>query len=563
MLTAPFFTPAFPPEQWTLPSVLEHRAREIGEQPFLRWEDSSEFLSFREVNRRANRLAHGLARLGIGRRDAVALLMPNSLDFVTAWFAINKLGAVEVPINTAYKGSFLEHQVNLSGAVAIIADVELIAAVADSIQKLPKIRHVVAWSRPGTAPQPLPAFGEVPVCTYESLDSDDESDPGVVVRPQDIAAIIFTSGTTGPSKGVLMPHAQCYLFAENGVQVTQLTSSDCYTTAFPLFHANAQMLSIYPCLIAGARCVMYERFSATGWVDRLHSSGATVINSIGVMLPFVYAQPPTARDHTHRMRRILAAPVPDGIIEEFKKRFAVDHITTAFGQTEICLPFISPLQYNDARPQGAAGVLVDQFFEARIVDPETDREVADGEVGELILRHKEPWTINAGYVGMGEKTAEAWRNLWFHTGDALRRDPQGWYYFVDRFKDALRRRGENISSFEVEAPLRRHPAVADVAVIAVPADEGGEDEIKACIVFKEGRRASHEEIIKWCEPLLPYFAVPRYLEFMDAFPRTPSEKIQKNLLRDAGRNAATWDRVAAGILLHEEMKRAQARRTVK
>ncbi len=561
MLKMPHITPHFAPAQWTLPAVLEHQAAQIGDRPFLRWDDHSEFLSFDAVNRKVNRLAHGFVALGIGRGDRAAIFMPNSLDYVFAWFALNKLGAAEVPINTAYKGSFLEHQINISSASTLIVDVDFLEAVRDSIANMPKLQRVLLWSRDG-AIDGAPTIGDCEVLRLTDMYSGNAQNPGVEVRPQDIAAIIFTSGTTGLSKGVLMPHAQCYLFAENGAVVTQLAAEDCYPTAFPLFHANAQVLTIYPCLIVGARCVMYERFSATSWVDRLHASGATVINSIGVMLPFVYAQPPTPRDATHRLRCILAAPVPDGIVEEFKQRFGVRHITTAFGQTEICLPFLSPPEHNDERPAGAAGVLVDQFFEARIVNPETDEEVADGAIGELVLRHKQPWTINAGYVGMGDKTAEAWRNLWFHTGDALRRDAQGWFYFVDRFKDALRRRGENISSFEVEGPIRRHPAVADVAVIAVPADEGGEDEIKACIVLKDGCTATHAEIIEWCEPRLPYFAVPRYLEFMDGFPRTPSEKIQKNILRDAGNTAATWDRTTAGVVLQDELRRAE-RRSIK
>lgn len=560
MLTAPRFEPHFPGPQWTLPAVLEHRAVHDAERPFLRWDDGMDFLSFDAVNRRVNRLAHGLARLGVKPGDAVAIFAPNSLDYVYTWFALNKLAAAEVPINIAYKGGFLQHQVNISGALMIVVDIELIDAVADVIAQLPKLRRVLLWSRSGALPSPLPKIGHCEVSALADAYSDDDSNPGVPVRPQDIAAIIFTSGTTGLSKGVLMPHAQCYLFSENGVQVTGLGRDDCYATAFPLFHANAQVLTIYPCLIAGARCVMYERFSATSWVERLHSSGATVINSIGVMLPFVYAQPPTPRDATHNLRRILAAPVPDGIVDEFKKRFNVEHITTGFGQTEICLPFISPLQHNHVRPAGAAGLLVEQFFEVRIVDPETDEEVAPGQIGELIVRHRLPWTINAGYVGMPQQTAAAWRNLWFHTGDALRRDAQGWFYFVDRFKDALRRRGENISSFEVEAPIRKHPAVADVAVIAVPAESGGEDEIKACVVLKDGQAIAAAELIAWCEPRLPYFAVPRYIEFMDSFPRTPSEKIQKNLLRDAGITPQTWDRVAAGVQLRDEIRRNEQRR---
>lgn len=555
MLSAPHFNPRFPPAQWTLPAVLEHQAAVLGDRAFLRWDDDSPFLGFDAVNRRTNRLAHGLRALGVGHGDRMALFLPNSLDFVFCWFALNKLGAAEVPINTAYKGSFLEHQVNISGASLLCVDVELLDVVRDSLPRMPGIKHLLLWSRDGALPAPLPALESCTVSAFDAAYTDDESNPVATVRPQDIAAIIFTSGTTGLSKGVLMPHAQCYLFAENGMQVTDLGADDRYSTAFPLFHANAQVLSIYPCLIAGASCVMYERFSAGQWVERLHTSGATVINSIGVMLPFVYAQAPTPLDATHKLRTILAAPVPDGILDEYKQRFGVRHVTTGFGQTEICLPFISPPACNDARPAGAMGVIVDQFFDARLVNPDTDEEVGVGEIGELVIRHKRPWTLNAGYVGMPDKTAEAWRNLWFHTGDALKRDADGWFYFVDRFKDALRRRGENISSFEVEAPLRRHPAVADVAVVAVPAESGGEDEIKACIVLKPGHGASHEEIIRWCEPLLPYFAVPRYLEFMAEFPRTPSEKIQKNLLRQRGLDGDTWDRLRAGVLLESEAAR--------
>lgn len=559
MLTAPHFTPKFPTAQWTLPAVLEHQAIALAGRPFLRWDDDTPFLSFDAVNRKVNRLAHGLQALGIGHGDRMAMFLPNSLDFVFCWFALNKLGAAEVPINTAYKGNFLEHQVNISASSSMMVDIELLDAVRDSLPQMPCIKHVLLWSRDGKLPNPLPALPGVTVSAFADAYSDNESNPGVKVRPQDIASIIFTSGTTGLSKGVLMPHAQCYLFSENGAQVTGLGPDDCYSTAFPLFHANAQVLCIYPSLIAGARVVMYERFSATTWVERLHSSQATVINAIGVMLPFVYAQPATPRDATHKLRTILAAPVPDGILDEFKKRFGVRSITTGFGQTEICLPFISPVEYNDERPVGAMGLTVDQFFETRLVNPETDEEVGAGEIGELVIRHKLPWTINAGYVGMPDKTAEAWRNLWFHTGDALKRDARGWFYFVDRFKDALRRRGENISSFEVEAPIRKHPAVADVAVIAVPAESGGEDEIKACIVLKDGQTADYADIIRWCEPRLPYFAVPRYLEFMDKFPRTPSEKIQKNLLRDAGFGPNCWDRIAAGVELQDEVRRNEKR----
>ena len=561
-LTFPHFTPTFAKSQWSLSQVLEHQANTIGNRPFLKWEDAGEQFTYAEANARSNQLAHGLAGRGIGHGDCVVLFMPNSLDYLFSWFALNKLGAIEAPINTAYKGKFLEHQVNICKARTLIVDLDLLPALQDSIGQLRGIKQVILWSRSGKLPSPLPKVGNCEVIPFTSLVTADTSNPGIAVAPQDIGAIMFTSGTTGLSKGVMMPHGQLYLFAEINVRALELTGEDTYMTGFPLFHANAQLLTLYPSMIAGMRCVLYERFSATQWVDRLHSSGATVTNSLGVVLPFVFAQPPTPRDGTHKLRRILSAPTPYGILDEFKARFNVHNFVEGFGQTEICCPIMTPLARAQSRPKGAAGLNLEQFFEIRLVDPETDEEVATGEVGELMLRHKTPWTINVGYVSMPEKSAEAWRNLWFHTGDGVRRDAEGWYYFVDRLKDALRRRGENISSYEVEAPIREHPAVADVAIVAVPCDmEGGEDEVKACIILKPGESASPEELIQWCDGRIPSFAVPRYIEFMNEFPKTPSEKVRKNVLRSSGINDDTWDRVKAGVTLSDERDKAAKKKS--
>jgi crotonobetaine/carnitine-CoA ligase len=205
------------------------------------------------------------------------------------------------------------------------------------------------------------------------------------------------------------------------------------------------------------------------------------------------------------------------------------------------------------RPRGPSGVLVDQFFEVRLADPETDEEVAAGEVGELLVRHKEPGIMCKEYLGMPEKTVETWRNLWFHTGDAMRCDAEGWYFFVDRVKDALRRRGENISSFEVESGIRTHPAVAECAVIGVRADQdAGEDEVMACIVLKKGARASPEDIIAWADAKLPSFMVPRYIDFLEQLPQTATEKVKKKDLRERGITPTTWDRIRAGCHLAGE-----------
>lgn len=543
MLTFPHFEPTFERARWTLGQVLEHQAATRGDKPFMSWEDEAKRYSFAEVNAKANQLARGFQDIGVKKGDVVVLFMPNSVEFVFAWFALNKLGAVEAPMNTGYKGKFLEHQINIAKAKTIVVAEALLGVVTASLENLPNIARIIVH---GDAPLKAERHGAVQISAFSSLWAEDDSNLGVDVRPQDIAAIMFTSGTTGLSKGVLMPHAQNYLFSEINLRGVQLDEDDVYLIQLPLFHANSQLLGIYPCLIAGARFVLYERFSASQWIHRVHASGATVTNSLGVMLHFIYAQPPSPLDRTHRLRRIFAGPTPYMLVDDFAKRFGVERYADAFGQTEICLPIMNPLELNLKRPPGAAGLLLDQWFDVRIVDPETDEDVPVGEVGELVLRHKYPWTINAGYVSAPEKAAEAWRNLWFHTGDALRRDADGWYYFVDRLKDALRRRGENISSFEVESAISEHPAVADVAVVAVPAgDGGGEDEVKACIVLNADTPYDPKDLVAWCEERLPAFAVPRFIEVMAALPRTPSEKIIKADLRRAGVTAATWDRTKA------------------
>jgi crotonobetaine/carnitine-CoA ligase len=298
-------------------------------------------------------------------------------------------------------------------------------------------------------------------------------------------------------------------------------------------------------LIAGARCVLFDRFTSSRWLDRTCTSGATVTNAIGVMLPFICEQPQTGQDRDHKLRAMFIGGTPYPVIDRFSARFGVDKFCDAFGQTEICLPILTPLTGTEARPSGAAGLLLDQWFEARIVDPRTDEEVSVGEIGELVLRHKFPWTITAGYAGMPEKNAEVWRNLWFHTGDALRRDADGWFFFVDRISDTIRRRGENISSFEVEAAILNHPDVSEVAVIAVPAnDGGGEDEVKVCIVLHVGVAAGYSDILEWCRDQLPSFAVPRFYEFKLSLPKTPTEKVRKAALRTEGITELTWDRLA-------------------
>ena len=333
--------------------------------------------------------------------------------------------------------------------------------------------------------QPLVEAG-FSVSSFSDLeDSEPHAAVPAASHMSDVAAIIFTSGTTGPSKGVMMPHAQLYLFAEQCVNLTKLTSDDTYMSVGPLFHANAQFLAVYPALIAGSRVAIYDRFSASSFPDRLRECGATVTNFIGVMMDWVAKQPPRPDDRNNHLRCIFSTPTAWTVIDHLKERFGIEAFVDCFGQTEITLPMLTP--YGVDRPVGAAGLAVDDWFELRLADPDTDEEVPLGEMGELQLRPRVPWTVNSGYFANPEATAEARRNLWLHTGDGMRRDAEGWFYFIDRLKDCLRRRGENISSYEVEQPILAHEAVADCAAVGVEAEgDAAEEEVAVYVTLQPG-----------------------------------------------------------------------------
>ena len=541
MLTFPHFEPHFPRAHWTLPHVLEHQARHRANRPFLSWTDAGKALTYAEVNARVNQLAHGMAAFGIRRREHVGILLPNCLEFLFAWFALNKLGAVEVAISDAYKGSFLAHPLQLSQSRTLITTATLAQRLVEIEDQIP-IETILLVTEPGADPALAPpAFRRIRLQRFGDLYADDTANPPDITSPQDPAAVLLTSGTTGPSKGVVMPHSQFYFFAEEDVQLMRLKEDDVYMTGFPLFHGNAQFLTVYPSMIAGAHCVLYPRFSASDWAGRARRSGATVTNLLGATLAFICAQPPSPDDRAHKIRCIYAAPLSTDLAGPFSERFGVQEFVDGFGQTEISNVFMTPP--GAPRPPGASGVLVDQWFEIRLADPETGEPVPEGQAGELLVRHKHPGIISTEYLGMPDKTIESRRDLWFHTGDALRRDAQGWYYFVDRVKDALRRRGENISSFEVEAVLRSHASVADCAVIGVAADEkAGEDEVMAFLVPRDGQALDYAAISAWCDARMPAFMIPRYFDTLAELPRTPTEKVRKKELRERGVGPGTWDR---------------------
>jgi len=539
-------TPTFADRSdWTLATVLDHRADEQPEATFLIAPEEKRRWTYGQIRQESQRVADAIFDRGAQTGDRVLIMAINSSQFVRTWLATGISGLVEVPINTAYEGEFLRHQGNVTSPRWAVIDDAFAERFVRLRSELDSIEHFWIINR-GSGDDAIAMLTEAGWSASlwdELLNGKERAFP--VPAAHELASIFFTSGTTGPSKGVAMPHAQMYFFADEVVSLTRLTSSDTYMTVTPLFHGNAQFMAAYPALVAGASLVIRSKFSASRWVDQVRDEGVTVTNFIGVMMDFIWKQAPREDDADNPVRAVFAAPTASSILAGFQERFGIEAFVEVFGLTETSAPILSP--YGETRPAGAAGLLASDFFDIRLVDPDTDEEVAVGEVGELVVRPKFPWTCSMGYFGMPEKTAEAWRNLWFHTGDALKRDETGWYYFVDRYKDALRRRGENISSYEVEQAVLAHPDVRECAVIAVAAEvEAGEDEVMAVIVADSA--LDPVGVWDYCKGRIPEFAIPRFIRIVDALPRTPSEKIQKSVLREEGITPETHDRtkVAAG-----------------
>jgi len=528
--------------EWNLPTVLRHWASRQPDAVYLDVPEEGDVFTYGAILEQAEAIGRHLLAHGALPGDRVIVMGVNSSHFVRSWLGTAVAGLVEVPINTAYERDFLAHQVRTVAARwAVIDDVQAqrFADVAEAASTVEGFWIVDTGCR-DEAMILLRAAGWQARPWEELLDGGDTELP--TVSAQQLAAVFFTSGTTGPSKGVAMPHAQMYYFADETRALTRCTPADAWMTVTPLFHGNAQFMAAYPAMIAGGRIVVRSRFSASRWVDQLRESGVTITNMIGVMMDFIWKQAPRTDDADNPLRCVFAAPTAASILRPMKERFGIEAFVEVFGLTETSAPIMTP--YGQDRPAGAAGLAAADFFEVRLVDPETDEEVVVGQIGELVVRPRIPWIVSLGYYNMPDKTAESWRNLWFHTGDALRCDEEGWYYFVDRFKDALRRRGENISSYEIETAVLSHSAIVECAVIGVPAPrlEAGEDEVMAYVVATE--QIEPAELWAWCDARIPAFAVPRFLRFVEELPKTPSQRVQKATLRKLGVTEDTHDRIA-------------------
>jgi carnitine-CoA ligase len=521
------------PSRWVLPAVLAEQARRRPDAPWVETTDG-ERCTFAEAWRDAQCMAGWFARMDIRPGDRVALMMASHMDFVRAWMGLGVLGATVVLLNTELHGAFLEHQLRNCGARIALVDPGFVAIVEAASETVASLERLVVRGDEA-------ATGRLPRLAWTGW-RDAAPYDGPLPSASDLACVMYTSGTSGPAKGVLMPHAHCTLYGIGTIESLQLQPADRYYITLPLFHANGLLMQLGGTLLAGIPAIVRPRFSASQWLGDVIRHDATVTNLLGSTAAFIFAQPASADDRRHRLRAVCAAPNLPAHEALFRERFGIADVLSGFGMTEVNIPVWGRL--GQSRP-GAGGWVHGEHFEVVVADPETDREVPRGELGEILVRPKVPFGFMAGYLGMPDRTVEAWRNLWFHTGDAGTMDASGLLTFVDRIKDCIRRRGENISASEVEALVAGIEGVAEVAAYAVPSDiPGCEDELMLAVVPAPGLVV--EALVARADALLPRFARPGFVRLVDALPKTATGKVQRAVLRKEG-TAAAWQRAEVAV----------------
>ncbi len=536
-------------ERSTIPDLFAQRLADDPDGEYL--DVNGTTLSASEIVRSGWRLASALDEFGSANHDRVATLLENSSEAVEAWAGVVLGGRIAVPINTAYKGSYLRHQLADCGATVVVAARSLAHRLVDVAGDLPDLDHVLIVDDEGEdGGDERRDLGRIAVHKWADLIGIEEREPDATIRPSDLATFIYTGGTTGPSKGCMLTHNYHEALARQIGICWRRTAEDVVWTPLPLYHFNALTTVVAGALVYGGRGAIYRKFSVSNFWPEMNRVGATITSTLGTMAYLLAhdvdrpEMPRSGQPEANRTLRLIgAAPLPVEVDDVIRGRFGVQTFSGAYGVTEASLVSWQPPGISN-KPN-AAGVVNDEYFDVRIFDDD-DAEVPRGTEGEVVVRPKRSHVMFEGYWGRPEVTVEASRNWWYHTGDIGRIDSDGYLFFVDRKADYLRRRGENISSFEVEAVLMSHGGLADVAVHAVPS-RFTEDDLKVTATTKEGAVVEPEDLFRWCTERLPYFALPRYIEFRAELPRSPVGRILKRELRDEGVTPTTWDAEAAGM----------------
>lgn len=515
----------------TIDKLVERSADQYEDRTFLIYEDQK--YSYWDLQRLSERIAGGMGQIGVKKGDRVAIFLPNCPEFIFTWFGLMRMGAIEVPVNIEQKGELFSYLLNNCQAKVIVTTLELLSRVIEVADELLHLEHIILVGQENRKEMTqiperfqvhfFEELGNAPIYIEESP-----------VSPADPFCFMYTSGTTGNSKGVILPHNYGIYSGDMIKYLIEINENDVIYICLPLFHGNAQILAIIPAMIAGASVVLDSRFSASRFWEQVRKYNVTITNLVGSIVAILLKAKPTIHDRDQSLRIVFTAATPKQLFTEFEERFGVT-IIEGFGSTECGMVLMNR---KEERKIGSIGKVV-PGYEVQIVDDD-DQPLKPGEVGEIVTRPRYPFIMMQGYYNMPEETLKAFRNLWFHTGDLGYYDEDGFFYFVDRKKDVIRRRGENISSSEVERIVNLHPEVVESAVVGVPS-ELGEEEVKAVVVRRPESSLSYEELHRYCQEKMARFMVPRFIEWADQLPKSATQRIQKYKLRQVGVTDRTWD----------------------
>lgn len=548
-----------PLRELTLPEVLENRAEALGSRPFLLSGRDERRVSFADLNATANSIGNGFADAGIDRGARVSTIVEDNIRTIELLFGIAKAGGIYTPINYEYEGDPLAYQLNDSRPEALIVDSSYLDRLADVADELSVHPDVYVYDD-GTDPVSLPdSFTRH---SFETLVGDPDTAPDVPVAWHDPAWIMYTSGTTGFPKGVVLPHRFAIL-NHAGIKARQFDADDVVHNWMPLYHIGGASGQILSALLAGARVGVWNGFSRSQFWDRVETFEATSVTMLTVMLQWLMSEPETETDHHNTLNKVQVAELPDNYVE-IAERFGFDMYNISYSQTEIGaatwgvirgvpedrrtpselfrgrpiddvvdrmrsidVPVVDRAPGDDwmGRPRGT-------LFEVTTLD-DHDATVPDGEVGEIAVRPKRPGVILHEYLNKPEKMVEDTRNLWMHSDDLGIHDGDGNFYFVDRKNDIIRRRGENISSEQLEDVINRHERVESTAVFPVKhPEEQKEDDIAVAIRTIDGERLTEAAVREYLEARVADFMLPQHVEFVDEMPTTQTNKVRKTELRE-------------------------------
>jgi carnitine-CoA ligase len=521
-------------------SILDDKAKALGENIFVRHRE--ERLTYAELSLGSNRIANFLIEeMGVARQDKIAVILPNCIDFFYAQFGICKAGAVMVPINVLAKLDLLVHFITNSDARIVIIDEQFLPLLQSIAENIPDVKAlIVRTAKP--KPEEFPFMRKLNVIPFPELFKASAAQPKTLANWYDPVDIFYTSGTTGVSKGVVLPHNHHYTFGRAIATYSKFGPDDVMYVCLPLYHGMASYMSIMPMLLCEGSIALVDRFSASKWLSEIREYGATCMQSVYSMAPILMKQPEHPDDADNPLRIYIFSGMPPNLIEPFEKRFGLRAIES-YGATESA--DLAHSSWDERRP-GAIGLINTEHYDIKIVN-EFDEEVPAGEVGELVSRCKYPFMQMTEYYKMPEATVKAFRNRWLHSGDLLKVDEDGWLYFAGRDKDTIRRRGENISCYELETILSSHEDILECAAIPVPSDLG-EDDVKVVVAPREGVTLEFSGIMEFCKEKMATFMVPRYVEIVPEIPKLANEKADKQRLKKDGLTAATWDAEKGGYV---------------